>query len=232
MLQLKAAVYRSYCRDGFTIEAVPKGTKFHVSAVDNATGFQPAPVTALYGFAGMMASAGSVGIKRGVTAGMNTAGLSCDMQTLLGTSYPLYPADPQNTVPVSNVVFCEWALATFSSTAEVKASLTPDPTATGAPPAAAIYGPDLLGQHFVLRDANGASLVVECLNGVTLLHDDFNDGGLTGFGVFTNEPPFPWQVENAKHFDWKQTMARAAVAVPGGFYPDERFLRLHALKVV
>ena len=34
-------------------------------------------------------------------------------------------------------------------------------------------------------------------------------------GVFTNEPPFPWQVANVKHFLWKQSLARPATTVPG-----------------
>ena len=36
--------------------------------------------------------------------------------------------------------------------------------------------------------------------------------------------------QNVKHYEWKQTLARPAVGVPGAFYPDERFLRLHSLK--
>lgn len=63
----------------------------------------------------------------------------------------------------------------------------------------------------------------------TVLYEDANDGS-SGFGVFTNEPAFAWHLENVKHLEWKKTMARSAVAVPGGFYPDERYLRLHMLK--
>ena len=48
--------------------------------------------------------------------------------------------------------------------------------------------------------------------------------------MLTNEPPFPWHVENARHAKWKQKNARPAFAVPGNFYPDERFLRINLLK--
>jgi penicillin V acylase-like amidase (Ntn superfamily) len=212
-------------RDGFSIEAVRKGHIFHL----NESGHPQEPVVATFGFAGFFGSASTVGIKRGVVGGLNTEGLSCDMQTLIDTSYPPFPQDPSVTTPVNAVVFCEWALASFSNTAEVKAALTAG--ADSSPAKAAVYGADVLGQHFVLRDAQGASLVAEFLEGTTLLHDDGNDDGVTGFGIFTNEPPFPWHVANTKHYDWKKTLARSAVAVPGGFYPDERFLRLHALKV-
>ena len=48
--------------------------------------------------------------------------------------------------------------------------------------------------------------------------------------MFTNEPPFPWHLENTRHAAWKMANARPSFTVPGAFYPDERFLRLHLLK--
>jgi len=33
-----------------------------------------------------------------------------------------------------------------------------------------------------------------------------------------------------KHYEWKRTLARQAVAIPGNFYPDERFQRVHMVK--
>ena len=35
------------------------------------------------------------------------------------------------------------------------------------------------------------------------------------FGIMTNEPPFPFHIANVKHFQWKRTLARPAVATPG-----------------
>eukprot|EP00604_Paraphysomonas_vestita_P001084 CAMPEP_0174818308 /NCGR_PEP_ID=MMETSP1107-20130205/972_1 /TAXON_ID=36770 /ORGANISM="Paraphysomonas vestita, Strain GFlagA" /LENGTH=102 /DNA_ID=CAMNT_0016029987 /DNA_START=628 /DNA_END=933 /DNA_ORIENTATION=+ len=46
----------------------------------------------------------------------------------------------------------------------------------------------------------------------------------------TNEPTFDWHLENIKHYEWKRTLARQAVAVPGGYYPEDRFLRVHMIK--
>lgn len=46
----------------------------------------------------------------------------------------------------------------------------------------------------------------------------------------TNEPTFDWQVKNIDHYEWKRTLARQAVATPGNFYPEERFLRVHMIK--
>merc|ERR1712039_793905 len=89
---------------------------------------------------------------------------------------------------------------------------------------------DFQGQHWVFRDEHGRGLVVEFLEGRTELYDDFNDGGKTGFGVFTNEPPFLWHLESVRHLQWKQSLARSAVDLPGSWYPDARFQRLHLVK--
>ena len=52
------------------------------------------------------------------------------------------------------------------------------------------------------------------------VYDDNNDGGKSGFGVMTNEPPFPWQVQAMKLLRWKQAKYGAAVALPGSWYPE------------
>jgi len=35
---------------------------------------------------------------------------------------------------------------------------------------------------------------------------------------------------NIRHYEWKRTLARQSVAVPGNFYPEERYLRVHMVK--
>lgn len=67
----------------------------------------------------------------------------------------------------------------------------------------------------------GTSLIVEVVGGQQRVYLDTNDG-VTGFGIMTNEPTFDWHLENIKHYQWKRTLARQAVSVPGNFYPDER----------
>jgi len=47
--------------------------------------------------------------------------------------------------------------------------------------------------------------------------------------VTTNEPPHSFHLQNLAHLQWKEARQRSAlhsVAVPGSWYPDERFLRL------
>jgi penicillin V acylase-like amidase (Ntn superfamily) len=54
---------------------------------------------------------------------------------------------------------------------------------------------------------------------------------LTGYGVTTNEPNFAWQVRAIDHLQWKLGRSSApAVAVPGSWYPDDRFQRLWLTK--
>ena len=48
--------------------------------------------------------------------------------------------------------------------------------------------------------------------------------------MFTNEPTFDWHQQNIEHYEWKRTLARQAIAVPGNFYPEDRFLRAYMMK--
>ena len=210
----------------FSLEAVPAGHIFHMNST------KPAPAVAKYGYLSIFPSVESVatpmGPARMVVAGLNTEGMSCDMQTLVGTAYPRFPAAGSASFDV--LVLCEWALASFANAGEAAAALQPGGDDGRAPPAFVAMGPDFLGFHFVLRDAFGPSVVLEFLDGETHVTFDDASGSSGGVGVFTNEPPFPWHVANVEHLEWKRSLARPAVAIPGGFYPDERFLRLHLLR--
>lgn len=104
--------------------------------------------------------------------------------------------------------FCEWALGMCSTAAELKAAVL-NGTVN-------VHKDALTSdQHFVARDALGKSVVVEFIGGEPRVYDDFNDGGVTGFGVMTNEPPFDWHAENVRHFEWKQGLGREATTMPG-----------------
>jgi penicillin V acylase-like amidase (Ntn superfamily) len=154
-------------------------------------------------------------------AGLNEAGLSCDLHSLLNSSYP---PPSHSAKDLDLYLACNWALAGFARVADVKAALVAGDVHLWGP---AGWGQD--GVHFILRDASGVGLAVEFLDGAMVLHDDLNDGE-TGYGVFTNEPPFAWQLANVKHYLWKQSLARPSTAMPGAWYPDERFLRIFLTK--
>ena len=156
-------------------------------------------------------------------AGLNERGLSCDLHALLNSSYPPLSAGVGKK-PVMLYYFCNWALSQFDSTAAVKSALAAGDVH--------LWGPAAMeadGIHFMVRDAAGRGLAVEFMDKSTLAYDDLNDG-TTGVGVFTNEPPFPWQLANVAHYRWKQSLARPATAMPGAWYPDERFLRIFLTK--
>jgi choloylglycine hydrolase len=150
-------------------------------------------------------------------AGLNTAGLSCDMLHLNNSTYP---SASGTAADVWVGFFCDFALARFNSSSAFAEFVSAGRVVFhggGAPKAD--------DQHFVVRDALGLSVVVEFEGGAAKVYADAADGEL-GFGVVTNEPPFPWQVANARHMLWKRSLARPAVGLPGAYYPDERFLRL------
>ena len=149
--------------------------------------------------------------------GLNTAGFSCDMQHLNNSTYPSR-SGTSNDRWVG--YFCDVALAHFNSSDEFGQAVS-----SGS---VRFYGGGARkanNQHFVVRDAMGLSVVVEFEQGVPKVYFDANDGE-SGFGVLTNEPPYPWQVANAQHMLWKRSLARPATGIPGSYYPDERFLRL------
>lgn len=147
---------------------------------------------------------------------INEKGLSCSLLTLVGTKYEHYSARKTNVFAGS---FCKWATSQHANVLEVQAALDD----------IAIYGPDILAEHFILRDADGLSLVIEVMDHKKVVYLDRNDG-VSGFGITTNEPTLDWHIENIKHYEWKRTLSRQSVAVPGNWYPEERFLRIHMVK--
>lgn len=188
----------------FGLITIPRGTKYNDSITK-------------YGFVGFYPIEGSLALEGVVTGGLNEMGLSCDMQTLIGTDYP--PINPNGT-NIMNAYFCRWAIGNFANVSQVKSAL----------PHITVWGTNDLSQHFVVRDANGMSIVIEFMNKQMQIYEDNNDDGKTGFGVMTNEPPFPIQVANVHHMLWKQTMARPSISIPGSWYPDERFMRAYMIK--
>lgn len=141
-----------------------------------------------------------------VAAGLNEAGLSCDLHALLNSSYP---APSNSSADLSLYLLCNWALANFASVDEVKSALSSGRVHLWGPPDG---GAD--GVHFILRDSTGMGVAVEFMERSTKVYEDGNDG-VTGVGVFTNEPEYPWQVGNVRHYLWKQSLARPATAMPG-----------------
>lgn len=184
--------------------------------------------TARFGSVGFISEAGfpnatSPRDPTSVSGGLNDQGLSCDEQTLITTLMPARSGNASRDVAVDN--FCMFVLSAYSGVAALGADLRSGAVHVWG--SAASSGD--AGLHHVVRDASGASLVVEYVGGSTQVYDDANDGS-SGFGVMTNEPEYPWQVRNMQHLKWKQGLARPAVTMPGTWYPDQRFLRIALVK--
>lgn len=175
-----------------------------------------------HGYVGFVAGSLGLLVEDLVFAGINDAGLTCDLNALLGTIYP-NRSETLDNIGVESI--CRWALEGFGSVAEVKEGLKGVRWVSPLP--ASLLK---VGAHWAIRDANGQGIVIEFLDGETQVFDDHNDKGRTGFGIMTNEPPLPWQLQGIRHLQWKQSLARPSVAMPGSWYPDERFQRIHLVK--
>jgi len=162
--------------------------------------------------------------------GLNENGLSCGSLTLTDTVYPFGPS-PDGRKSLFVPYFCRWVLEQFSTVEEVRQGLNG---------LHVFEKPGMnFAQHFIMQDAQKGALVVEWLQGKMNIHSDPNDG-ISGFGILTNEPPYEWQVRNVQHHEWKRRtmggggegndVGPSAVSVPGTYYPDERFVRIHVLK--
>ena len=150
---------------------------------------------------------------------MNEMGLSCSVLALADSHYEERSDDPSK-INVFNGVFCLYVTQMFATVDELQQKLDQ----------LVIWGPDIVAEHYVVRDALGMSLVIECVGGEKRVYLDSNDGQET-FGIMTNEPTFDYHLMNIKHYEWKRSsLTRQAVATPGNFYPEERYLRIHMIK--
>lgn len=147
---------------------------------------------------------------------LNEKGLSCSLLALVDTQYEEKSSDRDN---IFAGTFCHYITQNYANVQEVYDNLNNFN----------IYGPDALAQHYILRDSNGLSLVIECVKGKKVAYLDNNDGK-SFFGITTNEPTLDWHLQNIQHYQWKRTLARQSIAIPGNFYPEERFLRAYMIK--
>eukprot|EP00428_Durinskia_dybowskii_P061075 CAMPEP_0170380986 /NCGR_PEP_ID=MMETSP0117_2-20130122/14169_1 /TAXON_ID=400756 /ORGANISM="Durinskia baltica, Strain CSIRO CS-38" /LENGTH=313 /DNA_ID=CAMNT_0010636529 /DNA_START=112 /DNA_END=1053 /DNA_ORIENTATION=- len=148
---------------------------------------------------------------------LNEQGLSC---SLLALNVAGYEEKSDTKTNVFAGLFCFYVAQNYGNVYDLKDAL----------PGIAIWGPDALSQHFIVHDASGASLIVEVVGGKQHVYLDTNSGVDGNVGVFTNEPTFDWHQQNIEHYEWKRTLARQAIAVPGNFYPEDRFLRAYMMK--
>ena len=167
--------------------------------------------------------------KRMSTDGMNEAGFSASVQ-VAGVSVDNYmkTAGSSKMVTSSSVCWLEmipWLLGNFEDIAALKQAFPTAPNAVNKTAAVVDCGPNqgtcfqtltskpinpmFLGLHWAVDDAQGNHAVLEVLDGTMRIYDNT-------VGVMTNDPPYPWQLNNLNQYSAlspKAVPTRNAVAV-------------------
>jgi len=182
--------------------------------------------TGKYGFVGINARGFLL-----ASDGMNTEGLATNGLWLNRTTYPDYHGE--KALPIE--YFGDWLLSSFATCEEVKEALIrPEPEVVVIKTNLNIEVP----AHYSVHDALGNSIVIEFIDGKTMISDN-ND-----VGVLTNDPPFQWHLENLRNYvgitPWNVTpppicfgdlsvyqMGHGSgfAQLPGGLTPPDRFVR-------
>lgn len=98
-----------------------------------------------------------------------------------------------------------WALSQFSTTAEVREALKAQPVALEA---LALLGGVESPFHYVVHDAEGASIVIEFNKGEMAVHDN-------PVGVMTNGPDFRWHLTNLDNYTFLTNVDRSSASFGG-----------------
>lgn len=181
-----------------------------------------------YGYVGISLVADHI-----IGEGMNEAGLNAGLFYFPGYG-GLAPYDPEDTRRnLSEIDVTRWMLGQFSTVAEVREALA---GVTIAPAHLDEEGRAPPTVHWRVTDAQGASVVIEIIDGGKVqIYDN-------PVGVITNSPGFPWHLTNLNNLVNVQpgtSPARdlgqqrifpfgagtAAMGLPGDFSPPSRFLR-------
>ena len=227
--------------DPWFVVSVPRGTSFTTRV--NPPGFSPWSYEVQHGYVAFMENSSALEYLHGdgpgrILDGMNEAGLSVGAMTLINSTLP--PPDPKSR----NIHIIEarnFLLATCANVSEavkaIRGSDARDRDSVGDGNEGVVVWADpsstsrrFINHHFTLRDASGDALVVEFVDGETRLHHAGGGDEAASIGVLTNEPDLPWHARNVHMWRWKRQLSEPAVGLPGGFYPDDRFLRAAVLR--
>ena len=121
----------------------------------------------------------------------NDQGLTFTTNSLGGNISPNMSQAPQ-TKTLSGMDLGTWALGNFENVAQVKQALENKEVEVWLP-VVPILGTEPMPLHFALFDRTGAGIVIEWTNGQTTVYDN-------PVGVMTNNPPFPWHLQNMSNF--------------------------------
>merc|ERR1712151_90582 len=126
------------------------------------------------------------------TDGMNEKGLTIATQSLYRSEYPMWDEQSlnQNKTLVWTLRLAGWLLGNFANVLEVEQAIQ------AADVVVSNLGlPREAGFHWSIADAQGNSIVLEFQEGKPRIYRNT-------VGVMTNDPFFPWQVENLNSYSF------------------------------
>lgn len=122
--------------------------------------------------------------------GVNDQGMTFSINALMGNTSAQLNSNTPNVLSAVDVG--TWALGNFSNVAQVKQALQNKDVNIWLPKIASMD--NLVAPvHFALFDKSGAGIVIEFLHGQVQVYDN-------PVGVMTNNPPFPWHLENLNNY--------------------------------
>jgi len=130
--------------------------------------------------------------------GMNEKGLACSVQTQYRAEYPSCKSLGNKSF-VSTRFFCRWVLANFETVAQVRDAVQHDVVVSNEI-GMGIRLPKAANIHWAIADAQGGSIVVEYERGEPKIYNNL-------VGVLTNDPFYPWHVENLNTYSWLSASA-------------------------
>jgi choloylglycine hydrolase len=185
-----------------------------------------------YGFVGMHALAYLTKLLGGRIVnmdGLNTEGLSAAYLWLDAAkfAYPAKIPDRQDqSVAFYDVV--NYFLGNFATVAEARRALT-DPEFWGYIKPWGLPPFSLVPLHMVVRDATGASMIVEWTKGEQQIYDGPAVDAIGG--LLTNDPPYPQQLANLDQQKYRDAKPEHGMAgIPGDSTMPGRFVRLAKLR--
>lgn len=173
-----------------------------------------------------------------VVDGMNDQGLSFGYLYLPGYTTYAKPTEDNQKTGLSYIQLGGFVLSQYKNVAEVKKALT-GMLVFDQPISAANQPKVTFPLHAIITDKSGNSIVVEFINGKTVIYDD-------ALGIMTNSPTFDWQTNNLKNYTNLSPYSPNSVVMdginysangqgagmlglPGDMSPPSRFVKMSVL---
>lgn len=125
-----------------------------------------------------------------VHEGVNDQGLTFTANAMINNASPQVGTDPTKILSMADLG--TWALGNYKTVAQVTQALQDNAVEIWLPQIPSM-GNLLAPAHLALFDKTGAGIVIEFIDGKTTVFDN-------PVGVMTNDPHFPWHLENLNNY--------------------------------